>query len=95
MLNLASTLSNHPSTAGSGSDADVGSIDSFEDVDTEGFTAPNCTLTSLVADDDSVADKHYIPDKDAAILSADDEEEEDVDDEDEKNCQKPCERLFA
>ena len=61
LLDLASSLSGPPSTCTSGS------VELFSEVDPEVSTAPNSTLPSS-ADDDSVADKHYNPDKDARVL---------------------------
>lgn len=79
MLDLASALSAPPSTSGSGS---AGSINLFSEIDPEGSTAPNSTApnsTSLSeADNESVADKHYNPEKDAKVLDHD----EDVDTDD-------------
>ena len=67
LLYLASSLSGPPSTSGSGSgSAGPASIDLFSEIYPEDSTAPNST--SPIEDDDSVADKHDNPDKDARVL---------------------------
>ena len=53
LLDLASSLSGPPSTCTSGSS------DLFLEIDPDVSTAPNSTSPST-ADDDSVADQHYI-----------------------------------
>ena len=75
LLDLASSLSGPPSSCTSGS------ADLFYEDDPDVSTAPNSTSPSS-ADDDSVADKHYNPDKDARVLDHDEDEDMDVDSED-------------
>ena len=81
LLDLAAALSGPPSTSGS-----AGSIDLFSEIDPEGSTAPNSTAPNSTspseADDDSVADKHYNPNKDARQLDHDESEDMDVDSDD-------------
>ena len=74
-MDLASSLSEPPSTCTSGS------VDLFSEVDPDVSTAPNSTSPST-ADDDSVADQHYNPDKDVRVLDHDEEDDMDVDSDD-------------
>ena len=85
LLDLASTLQGplSESTSASASVAGFcpGSIDLFWEIDPELSTVPNSTSPSE-GDDDSVADRHYNPAKDAAVLEEDDRDDMDVDSDD-------------
>ena len=74
---LSGSTSASASVAGSG----LGSIDLFSEVDPELSAVPNSTSPSE-SDDDSVADRHYNPAKDAAVLEEDDRDDMDVDSDD-------------
>ena len=76
LLDLAGSLSGPPSTCTSGSVE----LLSEDEVDPDVSTAPNSTSPSSA--DDSVADRHYNPDKDAVVLDHDEEDDMDVDSDD-------------
>ena len=65
------------STSASAACSGPGSINLFSEVDPEISTALNSTSQSG-GDDDSVADKHFNPAKDAAVLEEDDRDDMDV-----------------
>jgi len=76
LLDLAGSLSGPPSTCTSGSVE----LLSEDEVDPDVSTASNSTSPSSA--DDSVADRHYNPDKDAGVLDHDEEDDMDVDSDD-------------
>ena len=77
-MDLASTLQGPVSTTTSASTSNAGSIDLFssDTVDPDTSTVPNSTASE--EDDDSAADKHYNPDKDADVLELDDRRDMDA-----------------
>ena len=77
LLDLAGSLSGPPSR----STCTSGSADLLSEVDPELSTAPNSSPSTSSADD-SVADRHYNPDKDAVVLDHDEEDDMDVDSDD-------------
>ena len=79
LLDLAGSLSGPPSR----STCTSGSADllSEVEVDPDLSTAPNSSPSTSSADD-SVADRHYNPDKDAGVLDHDEEDDMDVDSDD-------------
>ena len=77
LLDLAGSLSGPPSR----STCTSGSADLLSEVDPELSTAPNSSPSTSSADD-SVADRHYNPDKDARVLDHDEEDDMDVDSDD-------------
>ena len=78
LLDLAGSLSGPPSR----STCTSGSADLLSEVDPDISTAPNSTSPSTSSADDSVADRHYNPDKDAVVLENDEEDDMDVDSDD-------------
>ena len=77
LLDLDGSLSGTPSR----STCTSGSADLLSEVDPELSTAPNSSPSTSSADD-SVADRHYNPDKDAVVLDHDKEDDMDVDSDD-------------